>query len=200
MARNLAMLLCLTLAACAAAPKSVHKVTNPPLTSEQVAENTPSGPAAKEPVELEGLTIKFNTLGFRVTLPSDAWNGRPMPQSDDSIQLVFLRQGAPGMVFIRLITSELLNQKALAEQARQLFEKSTPQGNFSTLSEEPNGRWFFVYDFVGSNGIKLKGYFTVIEIRNGQRRFLLTTAIMPAEFYDSGIVEAKQLLDSIAPL
>lgn len=200
MSRILAALLSVTLAACAASPKAVHKTTNPPLTTEQVTENTPPGPAAKEPVELEGLTLKFNTLGFRVTLPGDDWNGRPIPQPDGSVLIGFVRPGSPGMVLLKPVTSDALDLKALAEAARQSIEASMPKSVFSPVSKEPNGRWSFTYEVVGEDGAALKGYFAVIEVDRGQKRFLLTTIIMPADIYDAGIVEAKSLLDSVAPL
>lgn len=199
MSRTLALLVSVTLSACAT-PAVVHKTTNPPLTTEQVTENTPPDQVSKEPVEIEGLTLKFNTLGFRITLPSDAWHGSPLPQSDGSIVISFARVSGSILILIKPITSDEYDLKGLAEDTHQGIDASMPRGNVSSLVKEPSGHWSFSYEAAGDDGAMLKGYLAIIEVGSGQKRFLLTTAIMPAASYDADIAESKQLLDSIAPL
>jgi len=199
MTKTVAILLAVTLAACGSASQAGPKTSNPPLDPAKTAKKAPD-PAKRPAVEVEGLTVKFNALGFKITLPSDAWSGKALPQQDGSMQLLFLRQDLPIMMFLQPVTSEDMDLKGVAEAVHKDAEGSLPAGSVGPLTREANGRWSFTAEAAKQDGTKIKGYLAVQEIGSGKKRYLISNTLMPADAYDANIAEPVSILDSVAPL
>ena len=199
MMRILAVLLAFTLAACGSAAASGPKTSNPPLKQDQKIAKTPDT-AEKPAVEQDGATLKFNALGFKLTLPGNGWQGKPLPQDAGSMQFMLFLPHVPVAVFLRPVSSDDLDLKAIAEALHKYIAGSLPAGATGALAQEPSGRWSFTSEESKDDGTKIKVYQGVQEIGSGQKRYLLYAVIAPADAYDANIAGPMSMLDSVAPL
>lgn len=195
MTRTLAMLMAITLAACGSASTAGHKTSNPPLKTAPPK----ADPAAKPPVEVDGLTIKFNALGFSLTFPNAEWGGEAKPGADGQVYLVFERTGSNLRVVMAPLVVAGTDPKALIGSYQTAF-MGDPSYTVGPLEEETGDRWRFTLEGKANDGTPFRGRMSAQPITGRPDNYLLAVAMAPGTEYDKYLAEVKSILDSLKAL
>lgn len=184
----------LILAACGSASSAGPATSNPPLKKEP-----PKAEPRKPPVEQEGLTIKFNALGFSLTLPNDQWGGKAERGQDGNLYLLFMKRDSKMLMVLAPLDAPGIDAKGIADSQRANFSKD-PANTVGPLEQESGGRWRWALESKADDGTVSKGRMSAQPIPGTPDRYLLAFVMAPSDEYDAIEGEAIAFLDSLKPL
>jgi hypothetical protein len=194
MHKVLVLIVASCLVACSAAPKAVHKTTNPPVTAS-AADASESSDAGHP-----SLVLTFEQFGCTMTLPNDHWKASMVQQDDGTSFLKIDLEGTSVSLFLRPDANPSeAPLKVLAEMERLSFASQSGQ-SVSDLRDDGGGRWVFTVESSdpGSKNVKALAYSVPIPNRTDVH-FSMAIIGIPEEV-DAHYDEAHGIIESLKPL
>lgn len=200
MQKILATTLILLMAACGSASQTGPKTSNPPLTAGQ-RPKAPKPDAPKDeppPIEQDGLTLKFNHLGFKITMTPSAWKGHYSEDPKEGARIAFDRDDLTSVLLIIPVVAKDTDAKAIADDQHDKAAKDATL-TVSAVSVESGGRYVFTIDRV-QDGVPHRTYLAVTAHPSISDAYIIGVAEGTTSTSDAFLKEVRAVLDSIASL
>src|SRR5688572_13709002 len=152
MSRILATLMALTLAACGSASPAGPKTSNPPMKPEPKPD-----PAEKQPMEIEGRTLKLNQMEIRVTLSGGAaWKAGAGLDAEGTAHLALNCPDWEAQMDMYGTAVPDADAQKVAGILQAMLAKNADLSNVTAPVDEGHGRWAMTLDFA-ADGKPMRG-------------------------------------------
>jgi hypothetical protein len=196
MTRILALLAALTLAACGSASTAGPKISNPPLKKEPPTAK--ADPAEKPAMEQDGMDLKFNPLGFKVTMTPSPWKAAVAREDGGSLRIVLLRPDIEAVLVLIPVHAPGESAKSIAENQQAMAGKE-PGVAAGAVAAENGGRYAFTAERTDGQDVT-RAYLGVLPHPSIPDAYVVGVAQAKAPVADAFLAEVRAVLDSAAPL
>lgn len=192
------MLVAAIVAACGSSSKTAAKAPEPPAAAAPAPAPEPEAPAAKPHVEQDGNTLKFNILGFQLTMSDAEWKGQLAREENGSVRVVLFRPELEALLVIIPVRAQGESAKSIAESQHGAATKE-PGLAVSPVADEGKGRYAFTADRM-IDGEQARTYLAVSPHPSFPGAYLIAVGQVAVDKADAFLAEVRTALDSLAAL